>query len=107
MSTMITLSVIRTFISEPSRDFTVKIQPSRASKPPRMRTDGGCCADVAEASSDTAVSDAATRGGIDQMICDRLNCGMACPLQKKPNGRSATNQQQTPQPRCYSGRRIH
>ena len=37
-----TLSVIRTFMSVPSRDLIISIGPSTLSMVPRMRT-GGCC----------------------------------------------------------------
>ena len=68
-----TLSVIRTFMSVPSRDFTVSIEPSTASMVPRMRTDGGCCAHATEANTARAVSDDATTRVIDEVICGMVS----------------------------------
>src|SRR5436305_6576740 len=66
--TTATLSVMRTFISVPSRDFTVSKEPSMASIVPRTRTVGGCCAQPADPSTDTSASDATSARGINQDI---------------------------------------
>src|SRR5256885_1727795 len=66
--TTATLSVMRTFISVPSRDFTVSKEPSMASMVPRTRTVGGCCAQPADPSTDTSASDAMSARGINQDI---------------------------------------
>src|ERR1700732_2209513 len=57
-----TLSVMRTFMSLPSRDFTVSKEPSTASMVPRIRTGGGCWAQAVDPSTDMTVSEASTRG---------------------------------------------
>src|SRR6185437_11487597 len=57
------LSVMLTFISAPSRDFTVRTGPLTASMAPRMRTVAGACADAAVANRDEAASKAASAHG--------------------------------------------
>ena len=58
----VTSSVMRTFISAPSRDLTVSTGPSTLSMVPRMRTVGGCCAEAADPNTVTSASEASTRG---------------------------------------------
>src|ERR1700722_16180141 len=88
-----TLSVTRTFISAPSRDFTVSTGPSTASMAPRMRTAAGACADAAVANSDAATSEAAkARGNNDETF-------MIVPLRILVGGSSSN----TPGLRAYSG----
>jgi hypothetical protein len=58
----VTSLVTRTFMSAPSRDLTVSMEPSTLSMVPRMRTDGGCCAHVADPSTVTSASEASRRG---------------------------------------------
>src|SRR5665647_474010 len=62
------LSVMRTFISAPSRAFTVSRDPSTASMVPRTRTVGGCCAHATPATTDIAVSEASSRRGSSEDI---------------------------------------
>ena len=88
-----TLSVMRTFISEPSRDFTVSTGPSTASMAPRMRTVAGACAHAAVANMDAAASEAASARGINDETF------MIVPLGILVDG-SARN---TPRLRAYSG----
>src|SRR4051794_39659363 len=57
---------MRTFISAPSRDLTIKVAPSTLSMVPRMRTGGACCAHATDPSIDMTVSDAAIRRDLDQ-----------------------------------------
>src|SRR5436190_10434582 len=66
--TTATLSVMRTFISVPSRDFTVSKEPSMASMVPRIRTVGGCCAHPTDPSTNMSASDAMSARGINQDI---------------------------------------
>src|ERR1035441_4506386 len=63
-----TLSVMRTFMSAPSRDFTVSRGPSTASMVPRIRTVGGCWAHATDPSMDRAVSEATSTRGINAEI---------------------------------------
>src|SRR5665647_1390959 len=63
-----TLSVSRTFMSVPSRDFTVSSEPSTASMVPRMRTVGGCWAHAADPSTDMTVSAASARGSNEDIL---------------------------------------
>jgi len=61
-----TLSVMRTFMSAPSRDLIISMAPSTLSMVPRMRTDGGCCAHVTDASKDVTVNAATSARGINE-----------------------------------------
>src|SRR5581483_389127 len=54
--TTVTLSVILTFTSLPSRVLMPSIGPSTASMVPRMRTGGACCAQATVVRTDTAAS---------------------------------------------------
>src|SRR5712671_1527862 len=56
-----TLSVMRTFMSVPSRDLIDNMDPSTASMVPRIRTVGGCCAHAAVPSRATKAIEAASR----------------------------------------------
>src|ERR1700734_1109094 len=56
-----TLSVMRTFISSPSRDLMVRSEPSTASMVPRMRTGGGCWAHATDPSTVMAIIEAIRR----------------------------------------------
>src|ERR1700675_773729 len=63
-----TLSVSRTFMSVPSRDFTVSSGPSTASMVPRMRTGGGRWGGTAEPSTDSSASAASARGNNEDIL---------------------------------------
>src|SRR5882672_12448931 len=63
-----TLSVIRTFMSVPSRDLIIRLAPSTLSMVPRIRTVGGCCAHAAVPNTDTIISEAASARGSDEEI---------------------------------------
>ena len=62
-----TLSVMRTFMSVPSRDLIDSMAPSTASMVPRIRTVGGCCAHAAVPSTVTKASEAASRREVVSM----------------------------------------
>ena len=69
MPTTTTLSVTRTFMSVPSRDFTVSIEPSTLSMAPRIRTVCGCWAEATDASMETTASDVVSaRGSNDEIL---------------------------------------
>src|SRR5258705_5326808 len=61
------LSVRRTFIPVPSRDFTASWEPSTASMVPRIRTVGDCCAHAGP-STDIAMSEAVSTRDINDEI---------------------------------------
>jgi hypothetical protein len=63
----VTLSVRRTFISLPSRDFTASKKPSTASMVPRIRTVGDCCVH-ASPGTDITMSAASSTGDIDDEV---------------------------------------
>src|SRR4249920_3103750 len=63
-----TLSVMRTFMSVPSRVLIISIGPSTLSMVPRMRTVGGCCAHDAEASTERTANEATNARGIQREI---------------------------------------
>src|SRR5439155_6482592 len=82
-------------MSVPSRDLIDSIGPSTASMVPRIRTVGGCCADAADPSRVTKVSEAASIRGHEE------DFGMVfLPRYLAPNST------QTPHGRCYSRRRF-
>ena len=62
-----TLSVMRTFMSVPSRDLIDSIEPSTASMVPRIRTVGGCCAHAAVRAA--ATKSVKRRAGVKTSAC--------------------------------------
>src|SRR3954468_9337190 len=74
MPVTVTLSVTRTFISAPLRDFTVSSGPLTASIAPRIRTVGVGWADAADAKRSIAASEATSARGRNEQIL-----GMAVP----------------------------
>src|SRR5882724_11930423 len=64
-----TLSVIRTFMSVPSRDLIDSIGPSTASMVPRIRTVGvgGCCAQATVPNTVAKANEAASRRDVVRM----------------------------------------
>src|SRR4051794_10021633 len=65
-----TLSVMRTFMSVPSRDLIDSIGPSTASIVPRIRTVGAGWAQASDENKEAASSDAAKERVIVGTICD-------------------------------------
>src|ERR1700679_4133560 len=85
-----TLSVIRTFMSVPSRDLIASTGPSTLSMGPRMRTVGGCCAHATDANADITVAATSARD-IDEEIFGMTfpSKGVFTRLNRKPRDREA------------------
>ena len=73
-----TLSVMRTFMSVPSRDLIISMAPSTLSMVPRIRTGGGCCAHATDPSTDMTVSDATSARGSNEEILGMALSSQGC-----------------------------